>query len=65
MSEEWRHWEPSREAVKAAKDAAEENTCNRHDDCQAANKAYRAKHGRDPGFGFHCHDEDCEDCFGC
>lgn len=59
---DWRPFEPSREAVKAAR---EHNNCNRHDDCEAATAAYRNKHGRDPGVGFHCHDEDCEECFGC
>ena len=36
-------------------------SCNRHDDCDAANESARAA-GR---FGAeHCHDECCEDCFG-
>ena len=35
-------------------------TCNRHDDCDAANAAAKAK-GR---YADHCHDDDCEDCFG-
>lgn len=35
--------------------------CNRHDDCDAANDKARAQ-----GYlaADHCHDEDCEDCFG-
>lgn len=61
----WRPFEPSSDAIAAAKREAERNKCNRHSDCAAANQAYRAKHGRDPNFGFHCHDDDCEDCFGC
>lgn len=36
-------------------------TCNRHNDCDAADAKARAagKH-----FASHCHDECCEDCFG-
>lgn len=41
------------------------NSCNRHDDCEAADAAYIAKHGGMlPIPNFHCHDECCEDCFG-
>lgn len=39
--------------------------CNRHKDCAQANVEYRAKHGVDMPFNQCCHDEDCEDCFGC
>lgn len=40
--------------------------CNRHGDCVAANAKWLAEH---PGqrwipANFHCHDDDCEDCFG-
>jgi hypothetical protein len=38
-------------------------TCNRHDDCDAANAKAMAA-GRST-IGIHCHDDDCEDCFGC
>lgn len=37
------------------------NSCNRHDDCTAANAAAKAKGVS----ASHCYDEDCEDCFGC
>jgi hypothetical protein len=40
------------------------NACNRHGDCKAAEAALFAKEGRHPGVNFHCHTEDCEDCFG-
>lgn len=39
-------------------------SCNRHSDCDAAVVRFREKWGKDPGFGFHCHDECCEECFG-
>lgn len=65
---DWRPFEPSREAVKAA---SEHNRCNLHDDCETADEKCRAAGGRvdRDGFSymraFHCHTEDCEDCFGC
>ena len=44
-------------------------SCNRHDDCDKAEEEVLA---RNPGktkadihYSFHCHSEDCEDCFGC
>lgn len=42
------------------------NSCNRHADCAKANEEWLK---RNPGktfvpFSFHCHSEDCEDCFG-
>jgi hypothetical protein len=40
------------------------NSCNRHSDCAAATAKFKEKNGRDPGFSFHCHDDECEDCFG-
>ncbi len=43
-------------------------SCNRHDDCDKANGEWLSKH---PGknfweipANFHCHDDECEDCFG-
>lgn len=39
------------------------HSCNRHNDCDAADKKARdrgAHYGTD-----HCHDDECEDCFGC
>lgn len=48
--------------VVLAKDAEKKgNSCNRHDNCDAADAKARAA-GR-IGAG-HCHDECCEDCFG-
>lgn len=42
------------------------NSCNRHADCNAATENWKLNHnGQLPGFNFHCHDEECEDCFGC
>lgn len=38
-----------------------DNTCNRHADCQAAEMKAFGKLGYVANF--HCHDEDCEDCF--
>ena len=43
-------------------------SCNRHDDCAKAEEELLAKYPQmkkvDISFSFHCHDEDCEDCFG-
>lgn len=36
--------------------------CNRHVDCDAAEYSLRAK-GREVRSNFHCHSDDCEDCF--
>lgn len=38
--------------------------CNRHDDCDAADAEAKAL-GYSPFDIIHCHDECCEDCFGC
>lgn len=38
-------------------------SCNRHADCDAAEAKERAG-GRISFIGFHCHDDECEDCFG-
>lgn len=47
---------------------APRRSCNRHDDCDAAEAEVLA---RNPGktkadinFSFHCHDDECEECFG-
>ena len=40
-------------------------SCNRHVDCEIAEKVRLEKHpGTNVPLSFHCHDEDCEDCFG-
>jgi hypothetical protein len=42
------------------------NSCNRHVDCAIAVQLWKEKHnGQAPGVNFHCHDDCCEDCFGC
>jgi hypothetical protein len=65
IASDWRPFEPSREEVERAR---EHNCCNRHRDCEAADEAARAR-GKRNRYGSlgaeHCHDEDCEDCFGC
>lgn len=39
------------------------HSCNRHSDCKQADEKARAKGAT---FGAsHCHDDECEDCFGC
>lgn len=48
---------PPREPVR--------NSCNRHGDCEKAEAAFKEKNGRLPNLNFHCHDDECEDCFGC
>lgn len=40
-------------------------TCNRHYDCAAAEAIFVKDYGRKPRANFHCHDDCCEDCFGC
>lgn len=54
-------------SAAVATQRARENrrSCNRHDDCTKAEEEFKAENGRAPGFNFHCHDEECEDCFGC
>ena len=43
-------------------------SCNRHSDCDKAEeemlKRYPGKTKNDVSFTFHCHSDDCEDCFG-
>lgn len=40
-------------------------SCNRHVDCEVAEQVFKEKNGRLPNLSFHCHDDECEDCFGC
>jgi hypothetical protein len=42
---------------------ATKKSCNRHDDCEAA-KDKAITEGRNP-YNICCHDDCCEDCFGC
>lgn len=46
---------------EAAPSGERSNSCNRHEDCNKANTEARAKGMTSTD---HCHDEDCEDCFG-
>lgn len=56
---DWRPFEPSTDEAKRIE--LDANTCNRHDDCEAANVRARAA----GSFAAeHCHDECCEECFG-
>jgi hypothetical protein len=53
------------EAVKSAlkhcdPEPPKPRSCNRHDDCDAWEKA----HPNANPFISHCHDDECEDCFG-
>jgi hypothetical protein len=51
---------------KAENYVATLRSCNRHIDCGLAVQMWKDKHnGEGPGFNFHCHDDECEDCFGC
>jgi hypothetical protein len=48
--------------AKSNEPVKKKNSCNRHLDCEAANE--KAKElGR--LWAEHCHDDCCEDCFGC
>ena len=42
-------------------------SCNRHDDCDEFNKGYLQRHPESSWVPLnqHCHDDECEDCFGC
>lgn len=43
-------------------------SCNRHNDCEKAEEEVMKRRNitRDKISGnFHCHDDECEDCFGC
>jgi hypothetical protein len=44
-------------------------SCNRHEDCSEAEERYMKRNGITERYeiplGFHCHDDECEDCFGC
>jgi hypothetical protein len=42
-------------------DEPPKRTCNRHDDCDAADAKAKAA---GQSFVDHCHDDCCEDCFG-
>ena len=41
-------------------------SCNRHSDCDQANKDWLLNHHMEKyvPIHFHCHDDECEDCFG-
>jgi hypothetical protein len=43
-------------------------SCNRHTNCELAVQELLARHPgmkrTDVSFSFHCHDDECEDCFG-
>lgn len=43
------------------------NSCNRHDNCIQAEKDWLNNHHMEKFVpcNFHCHDDECEDCFGC
>jgi|SRR5579859_3736937 len=48
-------------------EAPKQRGCNRHNDCDAADAKWLAAHPEEKfvPFSFHCHDDECEDCFGC
>ena len=43
-----------------------ENSCNRHSDCAKANEEWLSKHPSEKYIpaSFHCHNDECEECFG-
>lgn len=52
-------WLPPRETPP------QKRSCNRHDDCVAAEAKYSAEHGgKLMSLSAHCYDDCCEDCFG-
>lgn len=44
-------------------------SCNRHENCEEAEKKWLEEHPYQKKWqiplSFHCHDDCCEDCFGC
>ena len=62
MSRE-QQWFTNHGAPVAAPKYQRPQSCNRHDDCAAAEAREREK-GRTGFVNFHCYDETCEDCFG-
>lgn len=58
--EDARHAGPHDYAPRAV-DEPQHRTCNRHDDCDATDHRQWERDGRR---ATHCHDEDCEECFG-
>jgi hypothetical protein len=42
-------------------------SCNRHSNCEEANKKWLSEHPGESSapWSFHCHNDECEDCFGC
>ena len=51
---------------KAAAVVTQNKGCNLHDDCAAFNAEYRKAHNTAfVPYNLHCHDDECEDCYGC
>ena len=46
--------------------AEQRRSCNRHSDCNEAEKEWLERHPKEKHvpMSFHCHDECCEECFG-
>jgi hypothetical protein len=44
-----------------------QRVCNRHSDCDKAEREWLKAHPNSKWcpVNFHCHDDECEDCFGC
>lgn len=51
--------------MQVGRGAQKQLFCNRHKSCCAADEAYKELFpNEDIPPGFHCYDDDCEDCFG-
>lgn len=49
-----------------AAEVKEKRSCNRHQDCDEAERKRLEKYpGTTTPLSFHCYDDECEDCFGC
>lgn len=46
--------------LEAGGEQARKRSCNRHEDCDAADAKERGRYG----VAEHCHDDCCEECFG-
>jgi hypothetical protein len=63
----WETWPGLWPGIDAEKKPVEVvNSCNRHDNCDEARKTWLLNHPTEKftPAGFHCHDDECEDCFG-
>jgi hypothetical protein len=66
VHDSWPGPRPGIDTEKKQEKPVENNSCNRHDNCDEARKTWLLNHPTEKftPAGFHCHDDECEDCFG-